>query len=461
MKKKNIIYIHTHDSGRVLSPYGYNVPTETLEDFAKDATLFREAFCTGPTCSPSRSSLLTGMYPHTNGMYGLSQRGFKLHDYNQHLVNFLKRQDFHTTLCGIQHEAGSYSDHENGARVIGYDENISADNSGLEEEDLVEWDLENAQNVKDWLNNYSSEKPFFLSYGLFSTHRKFPKQGHPDKKYNDPKYVMPPDPLAKDREIREDYTGYLNSSTWFDKSFETVIDALKETGHYEDSIILFTTDHGIAFPFNKCNLFDSGIGVSLIMRIPNSPMIGEEATQLISQVDVFPTLCDLIDVEIPDYVQGQSFAALLLNQDYEEREEVFSEINYHTSYEPVRSVRTKRYKYIKYYDESYLKVNRTNIDNSKSKDFYQEHGLEEVTKPQEALYDLYYDPSETNNVIEQSAYKEIVASLREKLYVHQKETNDPILKGHFKVQEGWKVNKKETYTPSSKDPNDYLDVGEY
>lgn len=90
--KKNVIYIHTHDSGKVLSPYGYDVPTPSLQKFAEDATIFRQAYCVGPTCSPSRAGLLTGMYPHSNGMYGLSQRGFKLHDYNQHLVNFLKKK---------------------------------------------------------------------------------------------------------------------------------------------------------------------------------------------------------------------------------------------------------------------------------------------------------------------------------------------------------------------------------
>lgn len=458
--RKNIIYIHTHDSGKILSPYGYQVPTPSLADFTKDATIFREAYCVGPTCSPSRAGLLTGMYPHSNGMYGLSQRGFQLHDYNQHLVNFLNRNDYNTILCGIQHEAGSYFDHEQGAKTIGYQHDISADNTGLSEQELAEWDYENAKQVRTWLEDYQAEKPFFLSYGLFSTHRKFPEKEHPNKEAIDPKYVMPPSPLASDRPIREDYAGYLKSTTWFDESFKLVIQAIKDAGYYDDSIIIFTTDHGIAFPFNKCNLFDAGIGVSLIMRIPDSQMNGEEIDGLVSQVDVFPTLCDLVALEKPDYLQGESFAHLFEDKDGPAREEVFSEINYHTAYEPARSVRTKRYKYIKYYDTSYLKINRTNIDNSISKSYYQEHGLEEVTKPREALYDLLYDPSEKNNVIDDPAYQSTAEALKTKLLQHQQATHDPILDGHFKVQEGWKVNKSEQYSPSSKDPNDYLKVGE-
>lgn len=459
--KKNVIYIHTHDSGKVLSPYGYDVPTESLQSFTEDATIFRKAYCVGPTCSPSRAGLLTGMYPHSNGMYGLSQRGFKLHDYNQHLVNFLNRNDFNTALCGIQHEAGIYTDHEAGAKTIGYKQDISADNTDLSEEELVKWDYENAWKVKEWLEDYQDDQPFFLSYGLFSTHRKFPPEGHQDKAKIDPKYVNPPAPLATDRPIREDYSGYLKSATWFDESFKVVINAIKEAGYYDNSIIIFTTDHGIAFPFSKCTLFDTGIGVSLIIRVPGSNMDGEEVEGLVSQVDIFPTLCDLLELEKPSYLQGESFAYCFEEDNVgEEREEVYSEINYHTAYEPARSVRTKRYKYIKYYDKTYLKVNRTNIDNSLSKEYYQDHGLEAVKKPEEALYDLLYDPSETNNVINESAYQSIANELREKLLKHQEETNDPLLNGHFHVQEGWKINKKENYNPSSKNPEDFLKVGE-
>ena len=105
----HILYIHTHDSGRILSPYGYKVPTPEMESFAKEAAVFRNAYCASPTCSPSRAALLTGTYPHQNGMLGLAQRGFEL-DCSRHLVQYLNHHDYHTTLCGIQHEAGWYLD---------------------------------------------------------------------------------------------------------------------------------------------------------------------------------------------------------------------------------------------------------------------------------------------------------------------------------------------------------------
>ena len=81
---KNLVYINTHDSGRVLSPYGYPTPTPNLSAFADEATLFTHCYCCGPTCSPSRAAMLTGQYPHQNGMLGLAQRGFDLVEPSHH-----------------------------------------------------------------------------------------------------------------------------------------------------------------------------------------------------------------------------------------------------------------------------------------------------------------------------------------------------------------------------------------
>src|SRR5260370_33111067 len=82
-QRPNIIYIHSHDTGRYLEPYGHAVPAPNLQRLARQGVLFRQAFNAGPTCSPSRASLLTGMCPHSNGMFGLAPRGVVRHDYHQ------------------------------------------------------------------------------------------------------------------------------------------------------------------------------------------------------------------------------------------------------------------------------------------------------------------------------------------------------------------------------------------
>ena len=85
--KPNIVYLHSHDTGRYVQPYGFQVPTPNIQRLADQGVLFQEAFCAAPTCSGSRASLLTGLYCHNNGMFGLAHRGWKLNDYSQHIIH--------------------------------------------------------------------------------------------------------------------------------------------------------------------------------------------------------------------------------------------------------------------------------------------------------------------------------------------------------------------------------------
>jgi arylsulfatase A-like enzyme len=89
----NLVIVHTDDTGRYVSPYGYGVDTPALQTLARDGVLFRNAYCAGPTCSPSRGALLTGSSPHSNGLIGLAHRGFEMHDYGRHLSNVLSEKE--------------------------------------------------------------------------------------------------------------------------------------------------------------------------------------------------------------------------------------------------------------------------------------------------------------------------------------------------------------------------------
>ncbi|WP_102398976.1 sulfatase family protein [Haloimpatiens massiliensis] len=451
----NILYIHTHDSGRILSPYGYDVPTPNIKMFASDATVFTQSYCASPTCSPSRAALLTSTYPHQNGMLGLAQRGFSI-DYSKHLVNFLNSEGFHTVLCGIQHEAGWYLEHEKGASIIGYKENLTCDNSKYRQEDLTIWDGKNADNLDQWINNYDKKKPFFISYGMYSTHRRYPDVI--DEEINE-NMVQPPYPLPNNAKTRKDHARYMTSANNTDKCFGKIIESLKRNGLYEDTIIIFTTDHGLANPFSKCTLFDSGIAVSLIIRVPNSKAKGEVVDNLVSHIDVFPTLCDLLALDKPNYLEGISFAKSFEDTKAKTRNEIFAEVTFHTSYEPIRCIRTERYKYIRYYDTKYLKINKSNIDESLSKDYFLNNDLDGQIKFEEALFDLYYDVGERNNLINNPKYEGIKEKLRKKLEKHLKDTEDIILKGEIPINKKWKVNKKECNLASSKDENDYVSLG--
>ncbi len=450
----NILYIHTHDTGRVISPYGYQVATPNYQSLCEDSLLFHNAFCAAPTCSPSRAGLLTGIYPHQNGMLGLAQRGFHIKK-EYHLANLLSRHNYHTALCGVQHEIGYYTNHEMAIGTLGYVEDLSTDNKSFKEEDLVIWDRNNAANLAKWFGEYDRKKPFFVSYGMHATHRKYPETIHEDENVD---YSKPPLNIPNNEITREDYAKYKTSLRTADDNVGTIIEALKKSGLYEKTIIILTTDHGLALPFEKCTLHDSGIGVLFAMRVPGSKQTQNTFDGLISHIDVIPTLCDLLGIEKPDYLEGRSFAQLFDGAEYQGDKEIFAEINFHTSYEPVRCVRTERYKYIRYFDETYLKVNRSNVDDSSVKEFYVENGLNDVAKPKECLYDLYYDGYETNNVIANPQYHDVAANLRLDLEKFMERTDDPLLNGAIPVQSSWKVNTQECYSARSKDPKDYVNT---
>lgn len=451
----NVLYMHTHDTGRFVSPYGFCAPTPAIMDFAKDSTLFSNSFTVSPTCSPSRASLLTGTYPHQNGMLGLAQRGFSLNDYGKHLNRFLQTKGFTCALCGIQHEAGWYLNVED-AEPLGYNEILTNSSTPYAKEDLFEWDLANAATAAEWIASARGKEPFMLSFGMHGTHRPFPVEVSPDL---DERYVRPVASIASNPATKHDHAELMTSIGYVDECVSIVLRALKDAGLYDETIIVFTTDHGLAFPFNKCNLTDSGIGVMLMIRAPGSQTIGEVVETQVSQIDIYPTLCDLLGLEKPAFLEGESFAGLFEGREQEDRV-VFGEINFHTSYEPCRSVRTKRYKYIRFFDD-YDRLNISNIDNCATKTFLMENGLRAETKDLEALYDLFMDPNEKRNVAGEERYASVLAEMRELLHGFQVRTNDPLLEGPIPILPQYKVNKRACTEPSSRDPEDYEEEGRF
>lgn len=407
--RPNILYIHSHDTGRYIEPYGYSVPTPNLKKLAKEGVLFRKAFSAAPTCSPSRASFLTGQYPHCNGQYGLVNRGFELPETDNHIVNVLREEGYKSTLVGMQHIRSD-------PKTIGYD------------------------NVLDIEDNYSEyvtpaavefiegniDTPFFLSVGYEETHRPFHEIENEDKI----KYTNPPTPLPDTPRTREDMAAFKKSAVVLDKGIGKILDTLKEQGLYENTIIIFTTDHGLPFPDMKCTLKDAGIGVSLIIRGPYGFTGGKVIDAVVSHIDVYPTLCQLIGFETSHLLQGKSLLPLIKQNTDSIHEKIFAEVNFHTAYEPMRAVRTERWKYIRRF-RNRTKPFLSNTDESLSKDVLLENGWENTYIQNEELYDLILDPNESNNLANDSSYKEILEDMRNKLDNWMIRTEDPIKKGEI------------------------------
>lgn len=418
MSKLNIFLIHTHDSGRLFSPYGFDVPTPNIMNFAKKSTVFRQCFCCAPTCSPSRAAMLTGIYAHQNGMYGLAHRGFDLFDCSQHMSFYFRKNGFNTVLCGIQHETED-------ASFLGYDDIVGNQNFDMGDpySDMSRFDMDNTDALCNYLGNYKGNKPLFVSMGFYNTHRVFP----PDDGSVDPNYINVPSTLWDCVENRVDMAGYHRAVKVFDDGFGRLLEIFSKYGLWNNSIIIFTTDHGPAFPRMKCSLYDGGIGVACMIYFPGNPSSGKVCDQLISHIDLFPTLCELENLRPPEYLEGKSFVPVFFDNDFIINDSIFAEVNFHASYQPMRCIRTKRYKYIKlFYDYSGPVL--SNIDECAGKTLLIDNGLRNCIDEKIQLYDLFFDPNEQHNLVGDRRYYCILSDMEKRLNGWMEKTDDPIIR---------------------------------
>jgi len=429
--RPNILYIHSHDTGRYIRPYGVNVPTPNLQKLADEGVLFRRAYDAAPTCSPSRASLLTGHCPHQNGMLGLAHRGFSLNNYKEHILHTLRPHGYHSTLIGIQHIAKD-------AGTIGYDEIRAApgygSNKGVQLDQVV---AESARFLKD-----APKQPFFLDVGFFETHRVFRKPGPED----DDRYTLPPPPVPDTPATRRDMAAFKATARALDTGIGTILTALESSGLAANTLVISTTDHGIAFPAMKCNLTTHGTGVYLMMRGPAGFGGGKVCDAMVSHLDIYPTVCELLNIEKPAWLEGRSLMPVIRGQATELHDEIFAEVNYHAAYEPKRAARTQRWNYIRHVGDRQHPV-LPNCDDSPSKEVWLKSGWRDHVVSHEALYDVIFDPNETRNLASDPVYAKALGEMRGRLDAWMKRTNDPLLHGPVKAPAGATVNDPDGTSP--------------
>ena len=414
----NVLYLHSHDTGRQVQPMGAAVDTPRIQGLAEEGVLFRRAFCAASTCSASRACLLTGRYAHSNGMLGLAHRGWSLHDYEWHVVHTLRTAGYHSVMIGEQHISKEPD-------VIGYDQVVKIATTRATDVAPVTIDV-----LRD------IERPFFLSVGFFETHREFfrPAAG-------EDRYVAPPPNLPDTPEIRRDVAAYNASARSLDAGVGAVLDEIDALGLRDDTLVICTTDHGMAFPGAKTTLTDRGIGVFLILRGPGGFTGGGVSDALVSHVDLYPTICDVVGVPKPGFLQGTSLLPLMDGAPAV-RGEVFAEGTYHAAYEPQRAIRTERWKYIRRFDDRPTPV-LANTDDSPGKDLWLRHGWAEHELAREQLYDLVFDPQEQHNLIARPDHASVVADLRNRLEAWMRETDDPLLDGPVPPPPGAEFNEQD------------------
>jgi arylsulfatase A-like enzyme len=246
--KPNIRLFITHDQGQFLGCYNTSqfpnsLKTPNLDKIEKDGIPFTNYFCTAPQCSPSWGSIQTSLYPHQNGLMGLTNRGWNLSKSNKTISMYQREIGHSTHLVGLQHET-------NFPETLGYD----TMNKRVGDHKYTTKKLNNL--FLEFLENHKNdEKPFYANFGIFEVHRPFSAFGEPVEE----SIVKIPSYLPEHPLIRHDLAEFYGLVEKVDDTISKIMEGLKNTGLYNNTLFTFTTDHGAPFPRAKCTLYDPGI----------------------------------------------------------------------------------------------------------------------------------------------------------------------------------------------------------
>ncbi|MFW6597415.1 sulfatase family protein [Propionibacteriaceae bacterium Y2011] len=408
---ENILLVHWHDLGRAVSCYGEsNVATPTLDRLAGTGLRFTNAHASSAQCSPARSSLFTGQYPHTNGMNGLVHAGHGYVGTPPLLTRSLTAHGYDTALVGLQHEAIDPAD----TGFAFYD--TVTNRAGDVADTAVGWLRDRAASRSD--PAAKADRPFLLTVGMHEPHLPWREEEFGPADGAD-RLTVPPN-LPDTEAVRHQLALYHKAIAYADAATGRIVDALDETGLGTDTWVVFVTDHGSPLPRAKGTLYARGSGIALIVRPPAgrdvAPGLRED---LFSGVDLMPTLLDLVGAPVPDEVEGVSQAAMWTGDGPGVRAEVFTERTYHNTFDPIRCVRTLEHSYL---------VNLADRDHYEvPKDVglaFPGVAFPPGPRPPIELYDLARDPEERHNLIDDPAYAEVRDDLAERLARWREATAD-------------------------------------
>ncbi len=430
--RPHVVLVHCHDLGRYLGCYDVDIETPQIDALGANGAIFEEHYVTAPQCSPSRGSLMTGRYPHVNGLMGLAHGDWELNSDERILPQHLGETGYETHLFGLQHISQDTD-------RLGYDYVHSEGNLYPGVSPAVH-EANRARNVATVVSNFlettDGDTPFFASVGFFELHRvenETGRHGFDPDHYDggDPTDIRPLPYLPDRRGIRQDLAEMQGMVTAVDTAVGTICETLEATGLAEETLLIFTTEHGIAFPRAKGSCYDAGIEAALIMYYPELIDAGQRHETLVSNVDILPTVLEFADVTIPENIAGQSLYPLVAESEetaYQPRDHCFAEMTWHDMYNPVRAIRTKRYKYIRnFWHLPTVYLTKDIFASESGREVREGYGV--PPRPYEELYDLQATPQEDENVALEPRYQDIRTELATKLREWMERTDDPLLEG--------------------------------
>ncbi len=415
-KQPNIILIIADDVGwNDLGCYGNTeVYTPNIDRMAGEGIRFTNTYLTASSCSPSRTSIISGRYPHNTGSAELHT---PLPPEVAIFPELLQQAGYYTAQAGKWHMGD--------AARRGFD--IIHDN-GKENGDGGE---------ALWLSSLRErpkEKPFFMWFAAIDAHRPWGPNDFSGK--NDPNKITPPPYLANTENTKEDLAKYYDEITRFDDYIGKVEAELKSQGVLDNTIIIIMADNGQPFPRSKTRVYDSGMKTPFVVKWNEGlSRKGAVSSSLISVIDIAPTLLELLGAEVQPGFQGKSFAKVLKDPASKFRNYVFSEHNWHDYEALERMVRTKDYLYV-----LNLRPNLSNpgpADSNKSPSFQDLKDIRDAgeltaaqaeifmtPRPAEELFDCSKDPMQLVNVASLSEYQTHLKDMRQVLQQWRKETFD-------------------------------------
>lgn len=436
-EKLNVLLITADDLGLQLSCYGDPyIKTPHLDAFAGSGVKFRTAYVTQASCSSSRSSMFTGLYPHTTGQIGLANAGFTLNpsQVGKNLPRYLKDAGYRTGILGKLH--------------------VDPDSSFPFDYRPKRGDTRDvrtvAKNAAPFLGK-DDARPFFLMVNYSDPHfYKGPKTNGP--MFPSQWKGLPEDPIADDAVPGWDFQGfdepiarkrtsnYYNTVKRLDVGVGLLLDALEKAGRADDTLVIFLGDHGPPFNRGKTTCYEAGLRVPFIVRWPGVSKSGIESAALVSAVDIVPTILDAARAEPPRKFHGSSLRPTLASASSPDgwRDHLVGEFHYHgnSPFFPRRAITDGRYKLI--HNLLAGKAQPGNrVDADPTGKFAEEEKYRNAPAgqafrrysdpPEWEFYDLESDSIEFFNLAAESEHDAKIEELKAALLAWRRQTEDPLL----------------------------------
>ena len=436
-KRTNVLFITADDLGPLLSCYGEKrISTPNLDKLAASGVRFEVAYVAQASCSPSRSAMLTGLYPHSNGQFGLVNTGHELHAHLQDktIPNVLKEHGYRTGIIGKLHVAPEQKFQFDFRHHVGVNTRRVRDVAKLSKQFFTE----------------TGDKPFFLMVN-FSDPHAFRRENEARAWYFPPQVDnLPAKPIPATRETLFDWQGidtpeqrertanYLNAVLRLDDGIGMLMDELKSAGHLEDTAIIFCGDHGPPFDRGKTTAYEHGLRVPFMVRWPGVSKTGVSSKAMVSTVDIAPTIYEIAGVKAPIAMHGKSLRTVLDGSTRGWRQYLGAEFHRHGAnpFYPRRTVRDDRYHIIHNLlasrnnpplgidgDKAHKIVNESRYDGTPVRRAFDRY----AHPPEFELYDVSTDPLEFVNIADKPEAKPVLNRMKAALLEWRKETQDPFL----------------------------------